>query len=323
MSDNLGVVHFDSDIRKERAPRSSKLLDDYNKNSGIVDKVLELWKSITKRPYDAPAISDEDKKILEESLEEYSQLEYFEIFSFIKSAAIMRPVANDHADFKRLINVFSDDEYRDLAHKESLRVSSYIHIYTGEDPLAERKESILLDFGLAPEDTVNIGEYENFYLCQISEMDQEKYDYILGMITEAYGDDTILPSDFIMFPQNARDAIRTNIIPDPYVAKEPKEQSDDSLGVGGQEGVESPKSNIEELLYSEEMIVDIGATKMMNQGVPPDDVLGYHNQAPDGYWKAVIQELENNDDAGVTDVYQKLEESFYWHPRQRQKPFTL
>lgn len=335
MRDALNGIYFNSAVEDSSTSRSSKTLDSYNRQSSMTDKVLGLWKTITRRPVDSPSIPVDDKVELENALVDYYDAEYYKIFSLVQSASVMRPVMGDESDYKRLVQVFSNSNFRSKALEESSRISSFIHVYSEKDNLMERKQEILFELGLDPSDVINIGEYEYSYLCTISEMNEEKYNSILRMITDSGITGKIFPSDFVKFSCEAQKAIDTNINPDPYEVKEDKQslypsndhmhsQTFDENNFYPESDITSPqRKNMEEMLYSEDMVVDLAATKMITMGVTPDDIFSYHNQAPQGYWDSVIEELDKSDDIEIEDIYRSLEDKYNWHPSQRQKPLIL
>jgi hypothetical protein len=57
---------------------------------------------------------------------------------------------------------------------------------------------------------------------------------------------------------------------------------------------------------------------MLQRGVGYKQILDYHNQAPEGYWDAVIQMYVAGHGAmSLEDVYNELERKFEWHPKVR------
>lgn len=64
--------------------------------------------------------------------------------------------------------------------------------------------------------------------------------------------------------------------------------------------------------------VDEEANDFLMQGYNLKEVVAFHNLAPEGYWEAVSQRMEDNDELDFNEVYDMLEEVFHFHPDDRE-----
>lgn len=65
-----------------------------------------------------------------------------------------------------------------------------------------------------------------------------------------------------------------------------------------------------------DFIADRAADRMHIKGVPLPKILEFHQLAPEGYWDAVIDVIEDGD-ASVSEAYDDLTDEWDWHPDDR------
>lgn len=318
---------FDNDSQSD-----SPVPIERNRDKPTVDRIVAIWGKITNRSKNSPKISQEQEDRLKDCIGRYENAHYVDIFPIVQAASVMYPIKNDYSDFERLIKVFSNSSYRDSAFEE-IKLSGAKIIKYSEDRNNNLKfERILDDLGYDESDD-EIDSIEYAALSSISNIDEDKYSAIISDLIDSNPSGLeILPSEFMKYVMDVRDSL-TSKNPEPYDVADTVLENYGASGTvtfNGQSSYQSPsdisspqRKNIEELLYSDDMSVDIIATKMIGDGVAVDDILSYHNQAPEGYWKDVIDLIENSDNMIPKEAYQTLKEKYDWYPTDRQKPIQL
>lgn len=208
----------------------------------------------------------------------------------------------DAGDVQRLVRIITDPDARNAA-IATTGLSDPV-IPTPSEHITARVQEIITILGISEEVLSEIQRRALYRLAadsrtarvdRLAESDNDPVNVLSGM------------SDSALFPSvsEANRATTGSFTP---MARLPK----DGYAAGRREEAATADETVE---------ADLEASMMIVRGFTVEEMLAYHNQAPPGYWDAVVRTLNNPAYGGDAEaVYVELEQEWGFHPDHRPMP---
>lgn len=268
------------------------------RRSGIgnqVEEAWELWVDITKRP--------DRKDIPEKFRKEYIRMlkanyPHDKNLEIIEAAARMEPRPRDPNDIRRVIMPLTNLNHERVARarmKNGDPVIEYVH------PDTETTLSTLEDVADACETEITDwieSELEAAGIL-ISLMDRKTLMKVANKVALHIGEDSLVPTDILKH--------HSAVLKGKITAKARADRGSYQAGV-------SESSTLDIVKFD----VDPASERLMLKGKSTaEEIVQFHNLAPEGYWDRVRQELDNQPSFTPKEIYDLLRDEFDWHPSIR------
>lgn len=264
-------------------------------DEGIVDSVIDVWKNVTSREVDVGnSVKEKISTALSQGDWENQPWHYTE--STVRSAAYLPPEPGDEdEDVTRLINVLTDEDYREWASELSLRVDCPPFLFDEIGEMLSRFDKVVKVFPGVPdgrEESWTVWKLTDYPLKKIravvDDLDQPSFSTVLSALNNYHGN--LFPS--VSSENQARHKKKVPA---------PSDLSNRDISV---------------VVYN-----DLQARDMLHLGHPEERILDHHNNGvPEGYWDRVDEEVMKGVVGDLMDIYDHLEDEFNFHPEDRDVP---
>lgn len=229
----------------------------------------------------------------------------------------------DPDDIMRLCLVFDSPDHRELAIKLSEEYMSEPVAFSDRKTFPQKMSAICKMFKV--DDFERLEHLDKNAIAIVAMMDDLNFKNcmeILGRLDvvdrngNTYFDShspaeilDMIKKNSIVYPQGVdEDTLAENSV----IEKNPSRNKESGYGRGRREDT---------IINTEEMEVDIAASGMIDEGYPIREALKFHNQAPKGYWKRVVQIVNRKSSSGdPEEAYTLLRSEFDFHPDTRVMP---
>lgn len=267
----------------------------------MAESAWRLWMSLTERP--KAKIPYRFKSLYVELLDQQYSNE--RLMRCVSGAAYLPIQKRDPQDIGRLINAlrYNGTEAQAISLLDSGKAEIVKWEWQDEIiPLSsvhDVEEICGIPMGLwAP-------DQHDYAGILIGQLDRERLEEVADLVRIHIGEDELFPSEVIrhhrIWSGKGDKKLSAKI-----------RSSRDTYHSGSKES---------ELIGHVDTEADPASGRLILNGCPPKKVATFHDQAPAGYWSAVMDILEDNLDMALSAIYQELEGDFDgWSPDKRVKP---
>lgn len=261
-----------------------------------IEEAWSLWVELTERP-DRTRVNErfrsEYRKMLAKNFRHEDNLE------IIRAAACMDPRPRDPQDVKRVIMPLTNYDHERAA-KSLLKSGAPIILFPKPDTNVTRSD--IRDLEKACETERSMWTEHDLAAAGIliTDLDAKELKHVADRVALHIDSERILPTDML---RHYRAVGRDQLSAKPKASRS-------SYNAGRSEA-----NTIKDVQF----YADIAAERMMLQGVTPQEIVQFHNQAPEGYWDSVIEALSTNPSLTQKEVYESLEIQYQWKPSNRSK----
>lgn len=259
-----------------------------------IEEAWNLWVELTDRPDrdNVPNIfRSEYRQLLDKNFHHEDNLE------IIRAAATMNPRPRDPKDIRRVIMPLTNYNHERIANAALNSGSPIIPFphpdtnFTKSD-ISDLEKACNIDKSMWTDNDIAAAG------ILISELEPNDLQYVADRVALHMDSEQILPIDMLRhYKAVSRDQLR---------AKPKASRSSYNAG-------RSESDTIKDVQF----FADLAAEKMHLNGISPQEIIHFHNQAPQGYWDSVIVEMNNNPSLSYKEVYTILESQYEWNPSNR------
>ena len=290
-----GIEYDDKkDIQKNSAINKKDLLNSINK----------LWCKVSKRENELTTLSLEK---LDSSLSEWKNAPEHQIETLVRSAVYLSPRFDDNDDVERLVSVFESSQSRKEANNKLNDITVQPYYYDCSNTMQDSIEKVMRKLDL--EDFNALSDKDQSSLASLSLLNSEDLDTMIEIARNSFPD-KVMPSDVVLVGRDIKSLYPATSDDNVFQYKSNRRSKDKDYIAG---------RNEENNLFSDSMEADIEASLMILEGYAEEDIIAFHNDAPKGYWKDVLEKVSEGHD-NISEIYDVLDKEYRWHPEDRRKP---